>query len=149
MLNSRPRKFGNYRIPIADWRLKIENRKPKIENRFDCVLLDVPCSNTGVLARRVEARYRVKPEKIKELARLQGELLKTASGLVKPGGKICYSTCSIQKIENSELVENFLKKNQNFNLETEQLTLPSAEGFRHKASCGDHDGGYVAILAKR
>lgn len=62
--------------------------------------------------------------------------------MVKPGGKICYSTCSIQKDENSKIIEDFLKKNKNFTLVSEQLTLPSAEGF-------DHDGGYVAILAKR
>ncbi|GAG45142.1 unnamed protein product, partial [marine sediment metagenome] len=127
------------RMPNADF--QIENRKPKIENLFDCVLLDVPCSNTGVLARRMEVRYRISPETIGQLTGLQGELLRTASGLVKPGGKICYSTCSIQRAENSELVEEFLKKNQNFTLVFEQLTLPSAEKF-------DHDGGYVAILMR-
>ena len=112
------------------------------EVQFDCILLDVPCSNTGVLAKRIEVRYRIEPKAIKELAGLQADLLRTASGLVKPGGKICYSTCSIQKCENSEIVENFLKENQNFTLESEQLTLPEAEGF-------DHDGGYAAILGKR
>jgi 16S rRNA (cytosine967-C5)-methyltransferase len=110
-------------------------------NRFDCILLDVPCSNTGVLARRVEARYRINPETIGQLAGLQAELLRTASGLVKPGGKICYSTCSIQKDENSGIIENFLKENKNFTLVSQQLTLPEAEGI-------DHDGGYAAILAK-
>ena len=79
---------------------------------------------------------------IEKLAGIQGELLRTASGLVNPGGKICYSTCSIQKAENSEIIENFLRENQNLTLESQQLTLPSAEGF-------DHDGGYAAILAKR
>ena len=108
---------------------------------FDAILLDVPCSNTGVLARRVEARYRISPEAIGELARIQAELLKTAAKLVKPRGKICYSTCSIQKIENGELVREFLKDNPGFELESEELTLPSAEDF-------DHDGGYAAILVK-
>lgn len=108
---------------------------------FDAVLLDVPCSNTGVLARRVEARYRISLEAIGELARIQAELLRTAAGMVKPRGKICYSTCSIQKCENSELVRDFLKGNPGFELESEELTLPSAEGF-------DHDGGYTAILVK-
>jgi 16S rRNA (cytosine967-C5)-methyltransferase len=112
------------------------------ESRFDCILLDVPCSNTGVLARRVEVRYRINPEAIRELTRIQGELLRTAAEMIKPGGKICYSTCSIQKTENGELIEDFLKENQSFTLESEQLTLPSAEGF-------DHDGGYVAILTNR
>jgi 16S rRNA (cytosine967-C5)-methyltransferase len=115
---------------------------------FDCILLDVPCSNTGVLARRIEVRYRIKPDTISRdgsrtaPTRLQAELLRTASGLVRSGGKICYSTCSVQKAENVELVENFLSENQNFTLESQRLTLPTSEGF-------DHDGGYTAILAKR
>jgi len=126
------------------------NSKFSIHNsKFDCVLLDVPCSNTGVLARRVEARYRISPEAIKELAAKQGKLLRAAAEMVEPGGKICYSTCSIQRCENSELINEFLRQNQNFTLESEQLTLPSAEGFRREASCGDHDGGYAAILTRR
>lgn len=111
------------------------------QSQIDRVLLDVPCSNTGVLAKRIEVRYRINPQKITELATKQSELLRTAAGMIKRGGKICYSTCSIQKRENSELIEGFLKDNQNFTLESEQLTLPSAEGF-------DHDGGYFAILTK-
>jgi 16S rRNA (cytosine967-C5)-methyltransferase len=75
------------------------------------------------------------------LTRIQAGLLDRAARMVKPNGKICYSTCSIQRCENSEIIENFLKKNQNFALESQQLTLPEAEGF-------DHDGGYAAILAK-
>jgi 16S rRNA (cytosine967-C5)-methyltransferase len=113
-----------------------------LNSKFDCVLLDVPCSNTGVLAKRIEVRYRIDPETIGNLAKIQDKLLKTAAAIVNQNGKICYSTCSIQKAENSKLIENFLKENQNFTLESEQLTLPSAEGF-------DHDGGYAAILTKR
>jgi 16S rRNA (cytosine967-C5)-methyltransferase len=108
--------------------------------KFDCVLLDVPCSNTGVLARRIEARYRIGPDTITELAKTQYELLERAAGLLKPQGKICYSTCSIQKQENSELIRKFLGKNPDFNLEIKRLILPSADGF-------DHDGGYTAILS--
>jgi len=119
------------------------NSQFSIQNsKFDCILLDVPCSNTGVLAKRIEVRYRIEPEAIRELAGRQAELLRTAAEIVKPGGKICYSTCSIQKDENSDIVEKFLKKNKNFTLVSQQLTLPEAEGM-------DHDGGYAAILAKR
>jgi len=122
---------------------EVFNSKFEIRNsQFDCVLLDVPCSNTGVLAKRVEARYRVSPETIRTLVKIQTELLGTAALMLKPQGKICYSTCSIQKAENSELVRDFLKENPAFELESEDLTLPSAEGL-------DHDGGYAAILAKR
>ena len=106
---------------------------------FDAVLLDVPCSNTGVLAKRPEARYRIKPKAIKELTKVQNSLLAAAATMISPQGKICYSTCSIQTSENGQLVRQFLLENQNFELESEKLTLPSAEDF-------DHDGGYVAII---
>lgn len=111
-------------------------------DRFDCVLLDVPCSNTGVLARRIEVRYRIKQNAIKQLVKLQSQLLSAAAESIKPKGKICYSTCSIQKEENSALVENFLLENPDFHLEFENLILPSADQV-------DHDGGYTAILVNR
>ncbi len=109
---------------------------------FDCILLDVPCSNTGVLAKRPEVRLRIKPKTIAKLIKIQGELLESATSMIKSKGKICYSTCSIQRCENSELVKGFLRKNHDFELESENLTLPSTEGF-------DHDGGYIAIIAGR
>jgi len=111
------------------------------DSKFDCVLLDVPCSNTGVLAKRIEARYRISPQAITELAETQSGLLDKAAGLLKPQGKICYSTCSIQRRENNDVVKDFLQRHQEFVLETEQLILPSAEAF-------DHDGGYMAILTR-
>jgi len=120
-----------------------ENSQFKILNsKFDAVLLDVPCSNTGVLARRVESRYRLKQNTIAELTQTQAQLLQKAAALVKPGGKICYSTCSIQKAENADLVRQFIAKNADFELQNEKLWLPSAERF-------DHDGGYVAIIRSK
>jgi 16S rRNA (cytosine967-C5)-methyltransferase len=71
----------------------------------------------------------------------QAELLKPAMDLVKQGGKICYSTCSILKSENQQQVQNFIAENSNLQLATEELILPSAEEF-------DHDGGYYAIIKK-
>jgi 16S rRNA (cytosine967-C5)-methyltransferase len=112
-------------------------------DRFDCVLLDVPCSNTGVLARRIEVRYRIKQKAIKQLVDLQSELLIAAAESIKPQGKICYSTCSIQKEENSQLVKNFLKQSPGLELKSEKLILPSADG------AADHDGGYIAILVRK
>jgi 16S rRNA (cytosine967-C5)-methyltransferase len=108
---------------------------------FDCILLDVPCSNTGVLAKRPEVRYRIRPKAIMKLTKTQSRLLETAAAMIKSKGKICYSTCSIQSSENSRLVKDFLRKNSRLKLESELLTLPSAENF-------DRDGGYVAILVK-
>jgi 16S rRNA (cytosine967-C5)-methyltransferase len=111
-------------------------------SKFDCILLDVPCSNTGVLARRVEARHRITPDAIKKLIKTQADLLNTAASMLNPHGIICYSTCSIQKDENSSLIKDFRQNNPNFILSSEKLTLPSAEHF-------DCDGGYTVILSAK
>jgi 16S rRNA (cytosine967-C5)-methyltransferase len=99
----------------------------------------VPCSNTGVLAKRPEVRLRITPKAIAKLTKIQGELLETATAMIKPKGKICYSTCSILKAENSTLVKDSLQKNPRLKLDSELLTLPSAQS-------PDRDGGYVAII---
>ncbi|MHC4530753.1 MAG: 16S rRNA (cytosine(967)-C(5))-methyltransferase RsmB [Planctomycetota bacterium] len=106
---------------------------------FDCILLDVPCSNTGVLAKRLEVRYRINPKAIEGLTKTQIELLEFTARIIKQNGKICYSTCSIQNCENDSLIKNFLSQNPQLKLQYEQLTLPSAQK-------PDRDGGYIAIL---
>ncbi len=108
----------------------------------DAILLDVPCSNSGVLARRPEVRYRLNANTLNSLVKTQVEILKLAAALVRKGGRIGYSTCSILKQENSDVVNAFIKKAPEFELEKESLFLPSA------GSC-DYDGGYVAILFKK
>lgn len=141
MVKENTTRLGVSSVEIVPYE-KILNSEFSIhKSKFDCILLDVPCSNTGVLTKRVEARYRVSPKAIQELVRTQGEMLRAAAVMVKPRGTICYSTCSIQKDENSDLVVDFLKESHAFTLEFERLVLPSAEGF-------DHDGGYTAIIAR-
>lgn len=108
---------------------------------FDAVLLDVPCSNTGVLSKRPEVRYRIKPEAIKAIVKQQTQLLQSAVSMLKPAGRICYSTCSIQKNENDLLVKDFLAQNSAFRLENELFTLPVTGDF-------DSDGAYAAIITK-
>jgi 16S rRNA (cytosine967-C5)-methyltransferase len=109
--------------------------------QFDCVLVDVPCSNTGVLAKRPEVRYRINQGVIKKLAAIQYHLIEKACGMIKSGGKICYSTCSIQREENSGLIRRFLADNKGFMLQAEQLCLPVAAE-------SDCDGGYAAIIVR-
>jgi 16S rRNA (cytosine967-C5)-methyltransferase len=110
--------------------------------RFDAILLDAPCSNTGVLARRVEARFRVTAKAVRDIAATQKGLLEKAAGLLKPGGRICYSTCSIQRQENQDRTREFLADHSEFELADESLLLPSTGPF-------DHDGGYVALLVRK
>ena len=108
---------------------------------FDCILLDVPCSNTGVLSKRAEVRYRLRPNTVCRLAKTQSKLLGCAVTMLKPQGVICYSTCSIQADENCRQVERFLRANGKFRLKSEELTFPSAQN-------PDHDGGYAAVLVR-
>jgi len=108
----------------------------------DAVLLDVPCSNSGVLARRPEVRYRLNIKVLDSLVKTQSELLNLAATFVKEGGKICYSTCSILQQENCDVVNAFIKKQSEFSLEKENLVLPSAGTY-------DFDGGYTTILVKK
>ena len=119
---------------------KIDALLCEIHN-VDAVIIDVPCSNTAVLAKRCEVRHRIKQKQIEELSKIQLQLLKKAASIIGIGGKICYSTCSILKQENSRLIQRFLQTDSGFVLEQEKLLLPSAQK-------PDRDGGYTAIISK-
>jgi 16S rRNA (cytosine967-C5)-methyltransferase len=105
---------------------------------FDAALVDAPCTNTGVLARRPEARWRVRPEDLAELPGIQLGLLAEAAALVRPGGRLVYSTCSLQREEDDGVVAAFLAARAEWRLERRELILPS----------GDHDGAYWALLRR-
>ena len=85
--------------------------------QFTGVLLDAPCSGLGVLNRRADARWRKNPASIAELGLLQIRLLKKAAFLVAEGGRLVYSTCTINREENEEIVGEFLRTNPHFTLE--------------------------------
>ena len=103
---------------------------------FDAALVDVPCSNTGVLGRRPEIRWRLRPEDLGELVTLQTKLLLLAMERVRPGGVLVYSTCSIEPEENGQLVRTVLGAMRDWRLAAEQESLPGQVG----------DGGYWARL---
>lgn len=107
---------------------------------FDRVLVDVPCSNTGVLRRRVDLRWRLQGEELYRLPATQLELLKQAAAHVRPGGLLAYSTCSLEPEENEQVVRAFLQSTPGFSLEQERILLPFVDGV---------DGAYVARLRRR
>jgi len=104
---------------------------------FDRVLVDAPCSNTGVMRRRVDLRWLIQPHEIERLRGTQLDLLRQTVTVLKPGGVLIYSTCSLEPEENSEVVKTFLAANAAFKLETERQLLPIADNV---------DGAYVAKL---
>lgn len=108
--------------------------------RFDAILLDVPCSNTGVFRRRVDVRWRLQPQGIEELTRIQRSILDQALPCLRPGGRIVYSTCSIEPEENEELVGAFLADHPGIELAGESRSLPQRDGC---------DGAYAARLETR
>ncbi len=115
--------------------LQVCSELPQVQ--ADRVLVDAPCSNSGVLARRVEVRRRIHPAAIQHLAQQQLALLRQGLALCRPGGFLLYSTCSIERQENQEVVAQVL--GPQVRLQSEKLTLPSAS-----VPC---DGGYYAVLS--
>ena len=109
---------------------------------FDLVLADVPCSNTGVLARRVEARCRFDQRCLTELVKDQRFLAEAGAGFVKPGGRLVYSTCSLEAEECSEIAEYLVRRNPHLEVVYEKLTMPRGAVDPTQWN----DGGYVAIF---
>jgi 16S rRNA (cytosine967-C5)-methyltransferase len=106
--------------------------------KVDRVLVDVPCSNTGVLARRVEARDRFTEESIRSLVQQQRMLLAQGWDFLKPAGVCVYATCSIEAEENQSVVEAFAAE-RSLQITEMSTTLPAVPL---------HDGGFHAVLTK-
>jgi 16S rRNA (cytosine967-C5)-methyltransferase len=124
---------------VQPYRLHPERHEEPPAGPFDAVLVDVPCSNTGVLGRRPEARWRLKPEDFRKLVPLQTRLLLQGGERVRPGGVLVYSTCSIEPEENGQVVRAALLALPDLVLEAEAEQVPGRPA----------DGGYYARLRRR
>jgi len=127
---------------------------PWDEGEVDAVLLDAPCSGTGVLRRKADARWSKSEQHLKDLQQLQRRLLKTAAGALRKGGRLIYSTCSLEPEENEDNIKWFLSEFRNFSL-SEVPALPvsdipgSLSGVTTMTSALGHgDGFFIAILSK-
>ena len=114
-------------------------RVQEVAAPFDRILIDAPCSNTGVMRRRVDLRWRIQSSEIDRLSRLQLELLRQAAPLLKPGGTLVYGTCSLEPEENGHVVREFLAGQREFRFDSERVLLPFADAV---------DGAYVAKLLR-
>lgn len=111
----------------------------RLEKSADLVLLDVPCSGTGVLRRNPDAKWKLSPEFVDSVKTAQHDILASYSDMVKPGGTLVYATCSILHSENEDQIKKFLESDSDFELNEEKRIWPS-EGF---------DGFYMARLTRR
>ena len=106
---------------------------------FTKILVDAPCSNTGVLRRRPDARWNWSEEKLQALVKLQAEILDQVAPLVAKGGTLVYSTCSNEPEENLDQVNAFLARHPDFALDTTRESVPYESG---------HDGAFAARLIR-
>lgn len=109
------------------------------EGVFDRVLVDAPCSNTGVLRRRPDARWRWDADHLRQLVGLQAQILSAAAAHVAPGGLLVYSTCSNEPEENEEQVASFLAAHPDFTEVGRRASLPIESG---------HDGAFACALKR-
>ena len=107
---------------------------------FDRILIDAPCSNTGVMRRRVDVRWRLQPNEFQKMQDQQLRLLNAIAPHLKPGGRMVYSTCSIEAEENEGTAQKFATANPNFKLLEMKRTLPHRDGV---------DGGFAALFERK
>ncbi len=121
--------------------VKGDARKPDFGGRkFDAVLLDVPCLNTGVFKRRADARWRVTAERIVTITKLQNEILTACAELLTDKGRLVYSTCSLEPEENEDLVTRWIAQNPGFRLVKTGKAFPPDSGT---------DGAFAALIRKK
>ncbi len=129
-LLSEPRHVGSAMSPqAASLRSPLSSFVSRLSSKFDRILLDVPCSNMGVIARRPESIYRLTPESINEIAELQYKILENASTALAPGGRIVYATCSPDPAETTRIIARFLKAHPEF-VKVGEPVLPGLKDSR-------------------
>ncbi|MDK9699619.1 MAG: 16S rRNA (cytosine(967)-C(5))-methyltransferase RsmB [bacterium] len=131
----------------------MDGREFAFDELFDAILTDVPCSGTGVMASRADLRWRRQESDLDELKSLQSQLADRAATLLKPGGRLVYSTCSLEPDENQRQIHEFLERHPEFYIETGEDKLPPFrvdEGMWQSWPPRDKFGGtFVARLVKR
>jgi 16S rRNA (cytosine967-C5)-methyltransferase len=131
----------NTRVVQCNWLDETSVRAAQFrEHSFDRILVDAPCTNTGVMRRRVDLRWRLRPNDFERMPREQRAILRAVAPLLKPEGVLVYSTCSLEPEENREVVAEFLRSCPNFFLTSQEERLPYRTQF---------DGAFVARLHER
>ena len=143
---------SRHRLNNIEWHL-LDASKDKYP-LHEKILLDVPCSGTGVIGRRPDIKWRLRKSDIRRMANLQKSILKNISNYLKPGGKLIYSTCSLEREENQDVIDHFLKNRSDFELIGTNSLLPdrwvSSGGFMFSFPAKTNtDGLFAAVLRKK
>lgn len=129
--------------------------KEEYINYADKVLVDVPCSGLGIIRKKPEIRWNIKEEDINSLKSIQKQILYNASKYVKVNGEIVYSTCTITKEENEDIIKEFLNENKNFKTVDISNIIPfniptSKDGYvKLLPGVNDTDGFFIAKLIRK
>jgi 16S rRNA (cytosine967-C5)-methyltransferase len=144
LLSQRVTELGLKNVEIVS---EEQMKSGEYQRTFDAVLADVPCSNTGVLARRVQARWRWLQLNRQQLVQTQLQILAQAAQLTRPEGILVYSTCSIDPAENQNLVHTFLEGSaaSDWRILNQETILPVAG----EDPMQRRDGGYVGVLCSK
>ncbi|MBP3800605.1 MAG: 16S rRNA (cytosine(967)-C(5))-methyltransferase RsmB [Clostridia bacterium] len=128
------------RLGVNIVKTKIQDASKEIGDikKYDKILLDVPCLGIGVIKRKPDIKWQRKKEDIEEISSIQYEILEKCSKYLKKNGEIVYSTCSILKEENEDIIEKFLKNNSNFKIMDMKKIVPNEE----------QDGFFICKLQK-
>ena len=144
--------ISRHRLNNIQWHL-LDASKDKFP-LHEKILIDAPCSGTGVIGRRADIKWRLRKNDIQRMVNLQKSILKNISNYLKPGGKLVYSTCSLEKEENQDIIYNFLRYRTDFRLIVTNSLLPdswvNSEGFMFSfPTMTNTDGLFAAVLQKK
>ncbi len=148
LINDGAERLGLKNITTVQNRGEIYNNNL---DKYDVIICDVPCSGIGIIPKKPDLRYK-SMEDVTQLAQLQFKILSTASKYLKEHGTIVYSTCTINKEENQQVVDRFLKENTNFIIKAQQCPIENIINDDEKITFLSHltgfDGFFVAVLEK-
>jgi 16S rRNA (cytosine967-C5)-methyltransferase len=163
-IHQRLERAGARNVQVRTPRGRDDDQVADLEGKIDLVLVDAPCTGTGVWRRNPDAKWRIRPGALEQRIIEQDQVLKQSARLVRPGGRIAYITCSMLPAENDARVEEFLKHNSHFALmdprnvlalapdalsEREDVLSPLGHGLQLSPHRTGTDGFYLAMLKRK
>ena len=137
LVDKEAKRLGITNIETRSWdATRVDSTMVK---KADRVLVDAPCSGLGVVRRKPEIKYRELSEDIMMMPKKQADILSASSSYVKPGGTLVYSTCTINPEENEKIIDQFLKRNRDFEKVERTLLLPNVNGT---------DGFFICVMKR-